>query len=63
VQGVPPRRGIHPREGEPVSALRAWLTEVDWPIVRRSTMRKRTRNAFELGYDAGEARLRERMYS
>jgi hypothetical protein len=41
----------------------AWLAEVDWPIVRRSTMRKRTRSAFELGYDAGEARLRERMYS
>ena len=45
-------------------AAAAWLTEC-WisyrPLTTERNARRRAHNAFEIGYDAGEARLRERI--
>lgn len=47
-----------------IRAASAWLADL-WisyrPLTTERNARRRTHNAFELGYDAGEARLRERM--
>lgn len=47
------------RDDSALGRLRAWLE--DHKPVLEKTASRRAKNAFELGYDAGEMRLRERI--